>query len=32
MIQPERTRPMSIWDDPELREGGEFAKLENKGD
>jgi hypothetical protein len=23
---------MSIWDDPELREGGEFAKLENKGD
>lgn len=23
---------MSVWDDPELREGGEFAKLENKGD
>lgn len=23
---------MSIWDDPELREGGDFVKLENKGD
>jgi hypothetical protein len=23
---------MSVWDDPELRAGGEFVKLENKGD
>lgn len=23
---------MSIWDDPELREGGDFVKLENIGD
>lgn len=23
---------MSIWDDPELRAGGEFVKLENQGD
>jgi hypothetical protein len=22
----------SVWDDPELRAGGEFVKLENKGD
>lgn len=23
---------MSVWDDPELRAGGDFVKLENKGD